>query len=206
MRFVWDYNEKYLRDERKIKLGFFIRPILSYFRLWDRLAADRPEYLIANSKYTKDRIKKYYGRQSTVVYPPVNSKFETNSKSEISNSNPNYQLPFINYFLIISRLSAYKRIDMAIEAFNRLKLPLVIVGEGKERKRLKGMAGENVKFLGFVPDEKLPEIYEKARKLLFSPGWMILDWRRLKRWRMAYRSLRWRKASPERNRGSGKNR
>jgi glycosyltransferase involved in cell wall biosynthesis len=177
MRFVWDYNEKYLREERKNKFGLFIRPLFSYFRLWDKLAADRPDHLIANSKYTQDRIGKYYRRESQVIYPPVSKiqetrhKEQTNFNHQISNfkSDTKYQIPDTKYFLIVSRLSAYKKIDKAIEAFNELKLPLVIAGEGKEKKRLQKLAGRQVKFLGFVPEEKLPEIYAGARAFVF-PG------------------------------------
>ncbi|HAT73887.1 MAG: Glycosyl transferase, group 1 [Candidatus Moranbacteria bacterium GW2011_GWF2_36_839] len=161
MRFVWDYNEKYLRDERKEKWGFIIRPILSYFRIWDKLAADRPDYLIANSEYTRSRIKKYYRRESEIIYPPVNHE-TYNMKHETAMKNE-------KYFLIVSRLSAYKKIDKAIEAFNKLELPLVIVGTGKEEKRLKKIAKSNIKFLGFQKDEKLPDIYENARAFIF-PG------------------------------------
>ncbi|MFZ2976137.1 MAG: glycosyltransferase [Candidatus Moraniibacteriota bacterium] len=161
MRFVWDYNEKYLRDERKEKLSFFIRPILSYFRIWDKLAADRPDHLIANSKYTRDRIEKYYRRESEVIYPPVNHETYNMKHKTITDNE--------KYFLIVSRLSAYKKIDKAIEAFNKLELPLVIVGTGKEEERLKKIAKSNIKFLGYQKDEKLPEIYEKARAFIF-PG------------------------------------
>ncbi len=171
MRFVWDYNEKYLRDERKERLGFIIRPMLSYFRIWDKLAADRPDFLIANSKYTRDRIRKYYRRKSRVIYPPVDnnfqfpiSNFQSISNDQFSNDKKNTK-----YFLIVSRLSAYKKIDKAIEAFNKLELPLVIVGAGKEEKRLKKIAKGNIKFLGYQKDEKLPEIYANARAFIF-PG------------------------------------
>ncbi len=161
MRFVWDYNEKYLRDERKEKLSFIIRPMLSYFRIWDKLAADRPDYLIANSKYTQSRIRKYYRRESEVIYPPVNHETYSMKHETIMNNE--------KYFLIVSRLSAYKKIDKAIEAFNKLELPLVIVGAGKEEKRLKKIAKTNIKFLDYQKDEKLPEIYENARAFIF-PG------------------------------------
>ena len=165
MRFVWDYNEKYLKEERKEKFGFLIRPIFNYFRLWDKLAADRPDYLIANSKYTQARIRKYYRRESEVIYPPVDiNRSSTSVKTEV-------ELLWLprKYFLIISRLSAYKKIDKAIEAFNKLELPLIIVGEGKERKRLEKIAGKTVKFLGYQPEEKLPQIYAGARAFIF-PG------------------------------------
>lgn len=160
MRFVWDYNEKYLREERKNKFGPLIRPLFSYFRLWDKLAADRPDHLIANSKYTQKRIEKYYRRESVVIYPPVGHGARDMERGTNTNEK---------YFLIVSRLSAYKKIDQAIKAFNILKLPLVIAGTGKEEKRLKKLAKENIEFLGFVPDEKLPELYQNARAFIF-PG------------------------------------
>ena len=177
MRFVWDYNEKYLKEERKNKLAFFIRPVLSYLRLWDKLASDRPDYLIANSRYTQARIKKYYRRDSRVIYPPVFLPSLPTSlpKGERGNGNP----PLLfgedarrageGYFLIVSRLSPYKKIDRAIEAFNKLELPLVIVGVGKQEKYLKRIAKDNIKFLGYQKDEDLAKIYENARAFVF-PG------------------------------------
>jgi glycosyltransferase involved in cell wall biosynthesis len=158
MRFVWDYHHAYLREERKEKLKFFARPVFSYLRMWDKLASERPDYLIANSRYTQSRIKKYYRRDSEVIYPPVDIKSQSlNFKTDAK------------YFLIVSRLSAYKKIEPAIEAFNKMDLPLVIVGEGKQAKYLKKMAGDNIKFLGWQSDEKMPEIYSKARAFIF-PG------------------------------------
>lgn len=162
MRFIWDYNEKYLKEGRHEKLGFLIRPFLSYLRLWDRLAADRPDYLIANSEYTRSRIAKYYRRESAVIYPPVNSEFFGCAKSDEARQNS-------KFFLIVSRLSPYKKIDVAIEAFNKLGLSLVVVGTGKQEKELKMMAKRNIKFLGWVPDEKMAAIYAQTRAFVF-PG------------------------------------
>jgi glycosyltransferase involved in cell wall biosynthesis len=167
MRFVWDYNEKYLAEARKEKLKFLIRPFLTYLRIWDKSAADRPDYLIANSKYTQERIKKYYRRESKVIYPPV--KNSSLSWSDVTSDHP---LPKgeedkRKYFLIVSRLSAYKKIDCVIEAFNKLELPLVIIGEGKEEKRLKTIANKNIKFPGWQLDEKLAGYYSNARAFLF---------------------------------------
>ena len=112
MRFVWDYNEKYLQEERKSKFGLFIRPLFSYFRLWDKLAADRPDYLIANSKYTQARIEKYYRRESRVIYPPVG--VERGAWSVEREDDTRYAIHDTRYFLIVSRLRAYKKIDKAI--------------------------------------------------------------------------------------------
>ncbi len=174
MRFVWDYNEKYLQDERRSKLSFFIRPILSYLRLWDKLAADRPDYMIANSKYTQSRIKKYYRRESAVIYPPVEKMQDTNDKIQINSNNQNskiksYQPKAKSYFLIVSRLSAYKKIEVAVEAFNKLGLPLVVVGTGKQEKYLRSIAGENVKFLGWISDTERQALYAHTRAFIF-PG------------------------------------
>ncbi len=163
MRFVWDYNEKYLKEEHKNRWGFFLRPILSYLRLWDRLAADRPDYLIANSYYTQQRIKKYYRRESQIIYPPViiNEKINPNSLGKAKYSQ--------KYFLIVSRLSAYKNISRVVEAFNKNGLTLIIVGDGKERRKLKAQAKKNIKFTGWVSEAKLDKLYTQARAFIF-PG------------------------------------
>lgn len=178
MRFVWDMNGEYLRQQKKSGIiNFFTGAILNYIRIWDKVAADRPEYLIANSKYTQERIRKYYGRKSEVIYPPVAICHPRESAtgggdlvckpkdarldSRLRGNDNN------NYFLVVSRLSAYKKIDVAVKAFNKLGLPLVIVGTGGQEKYLKSIAEKNIKFLGFQPDEKLPEIYAGARAFIF---------------------------------------
>lgn len=164
MRFAWDYSEKYLAENRKEKLACFVRPLLSYVRLWDREAADRPDFLVANSKYTQERIQKYYRRESAVVYPPVSVSKPAPS---VSQEKLKSQLPTNPYFLVVSRLSPYKRVDLAIEAFNKLELPLVIIGEGRERKRLERMAGKTVKVLGWKNNQELRMYYQNARALIF---------------------------------------
>ena len=182
MRFVWDNNEQYLEQQKKSFLtNFFVRKILSYIRVWDKVAADRPDYLISNSKYTRERVKKYYGRESEVIYPPVeiksqipNPNIQINTNDQNSNiktgnsSDTKYQMPDTKYFLVVSRLSPYKKIDAVVEAFNQLKLPLVIVGEGAERRNLEKNAKSNIKFLGWQSDSKLPEIYRNARAFIFA--------------------------------------
>lgn len=166
MRFAWDWNEKYLGEqELGKKRKIFARLLLNYIRMWDKAAADRPDFFIANSKYTAARIKKYYGRESAVVYPPVGmGKFEIESRETrdaISNS----------YFLIVSRLSPYKKIEVAVEAMNKLDLPLVVIGEGDPKyvKYLKSVAGPKTKFLGWKSDEKTREYFANCRAFLF-PG------------------------------------
>ncbi len=172
MRFVWDYNESYLKDDRKEKIAFLIRPVLSYLRIWDRAAADRPDYLIANSNYTKERIKKYYGRESTVIYPPASlcEALRAGPPAFVKQDGTGSDRPSKEkYFLIVSRLSAYKKIEPVIEAFNKLGLPLVVAGEGNQERYLKKIAAENVRILGWQPDKKLYGLYEGARAFLF-PG------------------------------------
>ncbi len=184
MRFVWDYNERYAAQFPISNFQFpkfFIRLFSSYLRLWDFEASQRPDYLIANSKYTEERIRKYYRRESEVVYPPADiyeKKLSPFVKGGIkgdfyknnSIKNPSPPLPFTKgerYFLVVSRLSPYKKVDLAVEAFNKLELPLIIVGEGEQYKYLKKIARDNIKILGWQSDEKLSEYYQNARAFIF---------------------------------------
>ncbi len=167
MRFVWDYNERYATQFLISHFQFpkfFIRLISSYLRLWDFEAAQRPDYLIANSVYTQERIRKYYRRESVVIYPPVVKPEILKSNSE---TNSKFQIPNSKYFLVVSRLSPYKKVDLVIEAFNKLELPLVVIGEGKQYGYLRKIAGENIKILGWQEDEKLAGYYANARALIF---------------------------------------
>ncbi|MDI6778308.1 MAG: glycosyltransferase [Patescibacteria group bacterium] len=167
MRYSWDWNEKYL-DEQGLGSGrrILARFLLNYIRIWDKVAADRVDFFIANSKTTAARIKKYYGRESVIVHPPV----------EIDNLETKF--PFGNlvsksggYFLIVSRLSPYKKIEIAVDTMNKLNLPLVVVGEGSPKyvKYLKSIAGPKTKFLGWIPDEKVKKCFAGCRAFLF-PG------------------------------------
>jgi len=163
MRFAWDWNEKYLREQglgkgRKI----FARLLLNYIRMWDKAAADRPDFFIANSRSTQTRIEKYYRRESVVVYPPVDIM---GTKFPIGDLVPN------DYFLIVSRLSPYKKVEIAIEAMNKLDLPLIVIGEGEAKyvKYLKSIAGPKTKFLGWKSDENVKKYFASCRAFLF-PG------------------------------------
>ncbi len=160
-RFIWDWYHEYL-EEHNIKglKRLFITPLLHYLRMWDRSSADRVDYFIANSKYTAEKIKKYYNRESEIIYPPVDMR-KYQSKKEIKSKE--------NYFLIVSRLSRYKKIQVAIEAFNKLAFPLIIAGEGNERKNLQKIARKNIKFLGFQSEEKLAEYCQNCQAFIF-PG------------------------------------
>ena len=156
-RYVWRY-EQYAQQEN---LGRFMRtlmpPVLTYLRQWDRLAADRVDHFIAISQTIRQRIAKLYRRDSTIIFPPVDT----------SRFNPTERID--EYYLIVGRLVPYRRIDILIEAFNKLQRPLLIAGSGRDRERLESLAKPNIQFLGYVPDADLPDLMARCRAFLW-PG------------------------------------
>lgn len=159
MRYGWEFSHEYA-EKMSGKKGIKSK-ILSYFltgiRIWDNVSADRVDYFIANSENVAKRIWKHYRRESVVIHPPVRcSLFDICDVDE-------------EYFLIVSRLQEYKRIDLAVEAFNKLGLPLIIIGDGPERKKLEKLAKDNIKFLGRESDEVIKQYYAKCKALIF-PG------------------------------------
>ncbi|HLN19305.1 MAG TPA: glycosyltransferase [Patescibacteria group bacterium] len=160
MRFAWDANGEYLSQQKKgFITNFIVRRILNYIRIWDKVAADRPDYIISNSKYTAVRVKKYYGRDSEVIYPPATINEGSTSIMEVASPK--------KYFLIVSRLSPYKKIDAVVEAFNKLELPLVIVGEGEQKKYIERIAEKNIQILGWKNDQDTEKIFKNARAFIF---------------------------------------
>ena len=159
MRWCWNYDE-YVEREQLGKMARSILPILiTGLRTWDQTSSMRVDYFIANSPVVADRIQKYYRREAVVIPPPVEAErfpFDPAIRAE-------------NYFLIVSRLIPYKRIDLAIEACNRLQLPLVIIGSGRDLDRLKTLAGPTIRFTGRLSDEEVIYYYTHCRALLF-PG------------------------------------
>lgn len=158
MRYAWDYTHQYLKDQ---KLGFFgeeiVKKMLHNVRQWDFLASDRVDIALANSKTVQGRIRKYYRKTSEVLYPPVETgRFSPKKEHE-------------NYFLIVSTLTPYKRVDLAVELFNKLGKRLVIIGDGSDRARLQRMAAGNIDFLGFKEDSVVKEYLENCRAFIF-PG------------------------------------
>lgn len=156
LRYAWGDSHRYVREFGVPRVVRSLLPLaLSYVRVWDVLAADRVDHFIAISHFVAERIRKYYGRGSAVVYPPVDT--------EMFQPGPSPG----DRFLVVSRLLSYKRIDLAIKACNLLRLPLDIVGSGPEEERLKSLAGPTVRFLGFQPDQVIAALYARARAFLF---------------------------------------
>lgn len=153
MRFAWSFDEYIKRED----FPGFLEEILQLvavppLRRWDVESSKRVDYFIANSGPTANKIEKVYGRKATVIYPYVKcSDFVVNDSS------------LNDWFLVVSRLVPYKRIDVAVEAFNRLRLPLVVVGEGRDRKSLEKMAGPNIRFVGRVTGKELRTYYSTCR-------------------------------------------
>lgn len=158
IRYAWDDSHRYVKEFRSPRfLRPFIPLFLNYLRLWDKEAALRPDAFVANSHFVRERIRKYYGVEAEVIYPPVDTVFFGAHRERRG-----------DYFLAVGRLLAYKRFDLAIQAFNAMRLPLKIAGEGPEYDRLRAMAGPSVEFLGRVSDEALRTAYGGARALIFA--------------------------------------
>ncbi len=156
-RYVWAYEEYIAREGLPGPARRLLRPLIALLRVWDRVAADRVDAFIAISGEVARRIRKFYRRPSLILHPPVEvERFQPSAGDG-------------DYFLIVSRLVPYKRIDLAIEAFNRLRLPLVIVGDGRDRRRLERIAGPTITFLGRVSADRLPDLYAGCRAFIF-PG------------------------------------
>lgn len=158
MRYAWDYTHQYLRDQKLGWIGeMLVSRLLHKVRMWDFLAADRVDVPLANSKTVQNRIRKYYHKEAQIIYPPVDTdRFSPHEKHE-------------GYFLIVSTLTPYKRIDLAIEMFNKLGKRLVIIGHGNDETRLRRMASSHIDFLGFQSDENVKTYMENCRAFIF-PG------------------------------------
>lgn len=157
MRFAWEYDS-YIEHEGFGKLYKVLLPyVVRYLKRWDLKTANRVHCYIAISNYVARKIERCYGRRAEVIYPPVNiSQFQVSSRLD-------------NYYLIVSRLNGYKKIDLAIKAFNKLGLPLLIAGTGPLEYQLKSIASSNVSFLGKVSEEELINLYANSRGFVF-PG------------------------------------
>jgi glycosyltransferase involved in cell wall biosynthesis len=161
MRYAWDQFGEYFGTDQVGSLRHrVLRPVMAKLARWDRATAGRVDRFIANSHYVAGRIRRYYNRGSTVVYPPVDTAFYRPT----GDSGPSRAR-----FLIVSALVPYKRLDVAIDACRRASVPLSIVGTGPERARLERSAGPDVEFLGWRNDEEIRALYQQSRAVLL-PG------------------------------------
>lgn len=156
-RFLWSDTHSYVQEVGIPKmLQRFVQMLLSHVRIWDRIASERPDVIIANSSVVQKRIKKYYHRESNIIYPPVKvSDFTPVSLDEVG-----------NYFFAGGRLVPYKRFDLLVTAFNKLGRPLKIFGTGPELERLKKMAHPNIEFLGRISEAELKKHYAHCQAFL----------------------------------------
>jgi glycosyltransferase involved in cell wall biosynthesis len=159
IRYAWDLQHQYLREsslDKGVK-GFLAKLILHKMRLWDCRTANGVDHFIANSNFIARRIKKVYGREATVIYPPVSvTSFDFNDRKE-------------EYYLTASRLVPYKRIDLIVEAFSMMPdKKLVVIGDGSEMKKIKGKASQNVEILGYQSNETLEEYMKNAKAFIFA--------------------------------------
>lgn len=158
IRYAWDLQFQYLKEagiERGLK-STIARLILHYIRLWDVASANRVDVFVANSHYVARRIWKVYRREARVIYPPVDAdRFTPRSQRE-------------DFYLTLSRFVPYKKIDLIVEAFTRLGLPLVVIGDGPDFDKVKRFAGPNVKLLGYQPDSVVKDYMERCKAFVFA--------------------------------------
>jgi len=157
MRWVWRY-EDYVARERFGTMARATLPFLLWgLRRWDLRASQQPNYYIANSRVVARQIKQVYGREAFVIPPPIDvNRFQMSTEMS-------------DYYLVLSRLMPYKRIDLAIEAYTRANRRLVVIGDGPDRSRLEALADDRIEFLGRQPDEIVNYYASRCRALLF-PG------------------------------------
>jgi glycosyltransferase involved in cell wall biosynthesis len=158
VRYAWDQMHAYLHQSALARrgLGPLIRWQLHRLRQWDLLSAQRPDALIANSRFTAARIQRYWGRDAAVVHPPVAvERFR-------------WDQPRDDVYLCLCRLVPYKRVDLVVEAFNRTGLPLVVIGDGPERARLQALAGPNVTLLGRLGQAEVTGWLGRCRAYVYA--------------------------------------
>ena len=158
VRYAWDQMHAYLRQSALARrgLGPLIRWQLHRLRQWDVLSGQRPDRLIANSRFTAARISRFWGRDAAVVHPPV------------AVERFHWDQPRDDVYLCLCRLVPYKRVDLVVEAFNRTGLPLVVIGDGPERSRLEAMAAPNVRLLGRLPQGEVNAWLARCRAYVYA--------------------------------------
>ena len=156
-RYVWTLDAYAKREALSHAARLALKPLVAWLRRWDYAAAQRVSHFIAISGEIQGRIRTYYNRDAIVIHPPVDlHRYQPAASRD-------------DFYLIVSRLIPYKRIDLAIEAFNRLGRPLWIAGDGRDAGRLRSIAGPHIRFLGRVPDADLPDLMARCKAFVF-PG------------------------------------
>ncbi|TNH23145.1 glycosyltransferase, partial [Testudinibacter sp. TR-2022] len=156
MRYAWDMYHQYKNTQNKLK-RLIMSPIMHYLRRWDQATSVQVTGFIANSSFVAQRIKSYYGRESDIIYPPVNTaQFSVSPDCD-------------EYYLLLGQLVDYKRADLAVKAFNESGKKLVVIGDGNQLGWLKKIARENVQILGSLPFDEMRKYLLKCRALIF-PG------------------------------------
>jgi glycosyltransferase involved in cell wall biosynthesis len=162
MRYIWDQSPVYFPRERfSLPSWVMLQTLFRYLRAWDVKSSRGVDAFIAISKHIAAKIGAYYNRTASVIPPPVDCEFFTPDRVPRHNDPPLY--------LIVSALVPYKRVDLAVAAFNRLQLPLVVIGAGPEHQRLERLAGPLIRLLGWQPDEVVRDYYRRCQALIF-PG------------------------------------
>lgn len=156
-RFLWMYEMYMQREKFPFPLNQWLPLLLGPMKKWDIASLNRVDFFIANSKNVQERIKRFYQRDAEVIYPPIDTDYYQPDDNSA------------DYFLLVSRLNTYKRIDIVVDAFNQLKLPLKIIGAGPDMEQLRLRSADNIEFLGRLPDEALKKHYAACRALIF-PG------------------------------------
>lgn len=157
MRYIWDLYFPYLKDKKVYRglKSLLVRGIFHYLRMWDVVSANRVDYFISNSQNVAKRIWKTYRREARVIYPPVDiEKFEPSEEKD-------------EYFIVLSRLVPYKKVDLVVETFNELKIPLIVIGEGEDMDKIKKLAKDNVKILGWQEESEVKKYLARAQALIF---------------------------------------
>lgn len=158
-RYVWQPEAYLAGEDIGAAAKLLLRPLIAHLKRWDYAAAQRVSHFIAISTAVQKRIRRFYGRDSAIIFPPVETaRFAAAASRDIG-----------DYFLIVSRLIPYKRIDLAVQAATELGVTLKIAGAGRDLERLRARAGESVEFLGYVPDGELPDLMARCKALIF-PG------------------------------------
>jgi glycosyltransferase involved in cell wall biosynthesis len=162
MRYAWDQFDAYFGPDRVgPAMSRMMRPLMAAMARWDRATEGRVHRYLAISQYVARRIALYYNRQSSIVYPPVETTFYTPAPSE-TRVEPAVSDGLAAGALVVSALVPYKRVDLAIRAARRAQLPLTIVGDGPERDALQTLAGEGVRFLGWCTNEEIRDLYRSS--------------------------------------------